>query len=108
MATNSNQRGDKSMRKMGDVLSGLMARRGYAQVQTAEDLQSAWQAAAGEKLAKNSRAGKVARGKLEVLVNNSAVIQAISFTKQQIIQKLQEALPNHGIEDLKVKVGNID
>ncbi|MFI4876955.1 MAG: DUF721 domain-containing protein [Blastopirellula sp. JB062] len=93
---------------MGDLVAGLMARSGYAQVQSADALQTAWVEAAGEEFAAHSRAGNVNRGKLEVWVENSAISQAISFQKREILKHLQQALPDRRIEEIRIKVGRID
>ncbi|MCC9606756.1 DUF721 domain-containing protein [Blastopirellula sp. JC732] len=93
---------------MGDLVAGLMARSGYAQVQSADALQEAWAKAAGEEVAAHSRAGNVNRGKLEVWVENSAISQAISFQKREILKQLQNILPDRRIEEIRIKVGRIN
>lgn len=103
-----NNRQPGKVQSIGGTLAQLMAKKGYAQVQTADACQKAWQVAAGEQLAKHSLAGNVTRGALLVMVSNSAVSQAISFQKSQILKSLQNQLPDHNITDLKIKVGRID
>jgi len=93
---------------MQQMLAQLMVKKGYAQVQTASACQDAWKKVAGEQLARHSQAGNVSRGALLVIVSNSAVSQAISFQKTQIVRQLQQELPDHGITELKIKVGRID
>ncbi|TWT38445.1 hypothetical protein Enr8_01370 [Blastopirellula retiformator] len=92
---------------MGDLVAGLMARSGYGQVQSADALQEAWIQAAGEEFAAHSRAGNVNRGKLEVWVENSAISQAISFQKREILKQLQNIVPDRRIEEIRIKVGRI-
>jgi predicted nucleic acid-binding Zn ribbon protein len=93
---------------MGDVLSELMSRRGYAQVQSIAGCAGAWQDAAGTHFARHSRAGHVRRGVLEVIVRNSAVLQELSFQKKQIVQRLAELAPERRIRDVRFRVGEID
>jgi len=95
-------------KRMADVLSGLMARKGYARVLSAGALQSAWQQAAGERLAGHSRPGVVSRGVLEVLVRCSAVLQELTFAKTKIVKQLRETCPNEHIRDVKFRVGAIE
>jgi predicted nucleic acid-binding Zn ribbon protein len=94
--------------KISEVLSGLLARRGYAQVQLASDYGQAWQEAAGEQFALHSRPGIVRRGVLEVAVRNSAVLQELTFRKKHLLQQLDRLLPQQNIRDLRFRVAAID
>jgi predicted nucleic acid-binding Zn ribbon protein len=93
---------------MGDVLSQLLARRGYAQVQSAAGCQAAWQEAAGQRLAGHTRAGNVRRGVLEVTVANSAALHELSFVKAKLLKSLAQLAPEQKIRDLRFRVGAID
>ena len=93
---------------IAEVLSELMARRGFARVRSAEALENAWREAAGELLAGYSRAGEVRRGKLEVIVANSTLAQELTFQKSAIVKRLAERLPDQRIRDLRFRVGPID
>ena len=63
------------------MLSELMARRGYARVQSAEAYEAAWREAAGPLVAKYSRVGGLRRGTLEVVVANSTLDAGIGFSE---------------------------
>lgn len=93
---------------IGDVLGELISRRGYARVEAGEAFFAAWQTAAGESIARFTRAGGVKRGVLEVLVANSALVQELTFQKTGLLTKLRQALPQEKIKDLRFKVGRID
>src|SRR3954454_21058509 len=71
---------------MRDVMSQLLAKRGYAQVQTAAGCTAAWREAVGDKLASDTRPGNVRRGVLEVLVRNSVSAQELGFLKSKIVK----------------------
>ena len=92
-------------RKIADVLSEMMARRGYAREQSSLELAEAWQEAAGELIARHSRVGLVRQGKLEVTVTHSAVVQELTFQKAAILARLRERLPREHIADLRFRVG---
>jgi predicted nucleic acid-binding Zn ribbon protein len=92
-------------KKIGDVVAQLLARRGYAQVQSAAAFEDAWRQAAGERYAAQTRCGHVRRGTLEVTCANSAVIQELTFQKTALLTKLTELAPEQKIKDLKFKVG---
>jgi predicted nucleic acid-binding Zn ribbon protein len=92
-------------RHIGDVLSQLIARRGYARVQSAGAFAEAWSQAAGERLAKCTRAVAVKRGVLEVLVGSSTLAQELGFEKKNLVKKLTGLLPDEKIRDVRFKVG---
>jgi predicted nucleic acid-binding Zn ribbon protein len=93
--------------RIGEILSELMARRGYARVQSGDACADAWRAAAGQETARHSRATQARRGVLDVLVSNSTMAQEIGFRKADLINRLAELLPDENIRDLKLRVGPI-
>ena len=99
---------NRGPQKMADVIAGLMARRGYAQIKTSGACAEAWQQAAGANLGQHSRAGNVRRGVLEVMVRNSAVLQELTFNKEQLLAHLADLLPDQKIAELRFRVGQID
>ena len=93
---------------MGDVMSQLLARRGYAQVQSAASCEAAWRAAVGDKLAAHTRPGNIRRGVLEVLVASSAIVQELSFLKAKVVKQLAQLAPDQKIRDVRFRVGPLD
>jgi predicted nucleic acid-binding Zn ribbon protein len=93
---------------MRDVLSQLLAKKGYAQVQTANACDAAWREAVGKKLAADTRPGNVSRGVLEVLVRNSVAAHELGFLKTKIVKMLTKLIPEQQIRDLRFRVGTID
>jgi len=96
----------KPPQAMKDVMSSLLAKRGYAQTQVAGDLKRVWQEAAGPTFAKHTRPGNIRRGVLEVFVRSSTVMQQLAFQKKSILKKLQKAADLQ-IKDLKFRIGEI-
>jgi len=92
---------------IGDVLSELMARRGYARVQSAANYGAAWREAAGPLAAQYTRPGQLRRGTLEVVVANSTLVQELGFQKHKLLKSLAALLPDEGIKNLRFRVGNI-
>lgn len=92
-------------RNIADVLSEMMARRGYARDQSRADLAEAWREAAGSLVAEHSRVGLVRRHVLEVTVTHSALVQELTFQKGAILTRLRELAPQEGIADLRFRVG---
>jgi predicted nucleic acid-binding Zn ribbon protein len=93
---------------IGNVLSELMARRGYGRIQSAETYEEAWRQAAGPMLAKYTRVGPLRRGTLEIMVANSTLVQELGFQKQKLLEALAKALPDEGIKNLRFRTGNVD
>jgi predicted nucleic acid-binding Zn ribbon protein len=94
-------------RRIGDIMSELLARRGYAREQSADRYSNAWRQAAGEPLASCSRATQVRRGVLEVWVSDSTMVQEIGFQKAALLGRLAESLPEEKIRDLKLRLGSL-
>lgn len=102
------QRYMRGPQRIAEVVSSLLARRGYAQVKSTAECSAAWQHAAGKELGQHSRAGSVKRGVLEVTVRNSAVLQELTFRKKQLLKRLTELAPERKIRELRFRVGAID
>jgi predicted nucleic acid-binding Zn ribbon protein len=92
---------------IGDVLSELMARRGFARVQSSAHYESAWREAAGPVVSQYTRVGQLRRGALEIIVANSTLIQELGFQKSDLLQSLAKLLPDEGIKNLRFRVGRI-
>ena len=88
-----------------DIVSDLMARKGYAQQKTASASQEAWYAIVDDHYAKHTLPGKIRRGVFDVQVRNSTVMQELAFDKSRLIQQLQKELPDHNISDVRFRVG---
>jgi hypothetical protein len=97
-----------SPKPMRTVLSQLLAKRGYAQVQSAACTDAAWREAVGVKLAADSRAGNVRRGILNVLVRDSVTLQELSFVKTKAMRVLAQLIPEQQIRDVRFRVGAMD
>lgn len=94
-------------KQIGSILAELMARRGYARVESAKAYDRAWQRAAGPLAAEYSRVGSLRRGTLEVIVAHSTLVQELVFQKPHLLKALTESLPDEGIENIRFRVGTI-
>jgi predicted nucleic acid-binding Zn ribbon protein len=97
----------KGPETIGNILSELMARRGFARIRSAEALETAWRRAAGPLAARYTRVGTIRRGVLEITVANSTLVQELGYQKDEILAALQELLPDEGIKCLRFRAGNI-
>lgn len=90
-----------------EVLSELAARRGFGRVHSTEVFDRAWRAAAGPLIADHTRVGPLRRGRLEVIVANSTLVQELTFDRADILKRLNQQLPNAKLTDLRFRVGPV-
>ena len=93
--------------KIADALGELLARRGFARVQSTAALETAWQQIAGDTLAPHTRLSGLKRGKLEIQIANSVLLQEVSYRKTELLQQMIAAAPDAGIRDLRFSVGPV-
>ena len=93
---------------MSDLVSKLMARKGYGQLAAHEALNEHWETIVGKRLGKHSRVVHVSRGTVQILVENSAVLQELVFQKKKILTKLKQAFTKQEIVEVKFRIGAID
>ena len=95
-----------------DVIATVMAKQGYAAVKGIGAVAQAWGDVANRVLgdaaiARQTCAGAVKRGVLEVTVANHVVMQEINFLRPGLTKAIQEAMPDARITSLRFKVGRI-
>ena len=94
--------------RIADVVSRLLARRGYAQVESVERLQKTWSGIVGVKLAEHSRPAGLKRGVLEIIVRSSVTLQELTFQKRQLLRELQRSESGEQVRDLRFRVAVLD
>jgi len=92
---------------IGEIVAEIIARRGLARQQADRQRDEAWREVVGEQLAAETRPGNVRRGRLEVIVADSSLLQELTFEKEKILAKLSERLPELGAKDLRFRVGPV-
>ena len=95
-------------RRIADAINQLLARRGYAQGRSADQLLAAWTKVAGDPLARHSRPGVLQRGVLEIVVRNSTVLQELTFQKDRMLKQLQAIEGKQVIRALRLRIGQLD
>ncbi len=90
------------------VMGELITKRGYGKPQSEGRLAEVWGAAVGPNFAPRSRAGKLWRGRLEVTVTSSVMMQELDHQKKRLIERLNELLPEAGVKDLRFRVGRMN
>ena len=86
------QRFRRRPKRSADIISQMMARQGYAQNKSNDELNEAWEVAVGPTLVKNTKAGRMNKGVLEVHVASSAAMNRLSFEKQKLLSAMQQQL----------------
>ena len=95
-------------KRAADVVADIVQRRGYARQRTAAAWEQAWKDAAGDYWRKFTRAAKVQRGVLEVIVANSLVAQELGFEKERLLASVRAAAPQLCIRDIRFRIGPVE
>lgn len=86
-------------------MSELIALRGYARPGGDEQLQAAWRAAAGQTIARQTRAVAIRRGVLHVSVAHAPLLSELAgFHRQALVARLGEMHADLKIRDVKFKL----
>ncbi len=94
---------------LGEILGRLFASRGYGRLQAVGELDSAWLAAAGLEVARQTKVGGVRSGILNVTVAHSSLLDELSqFQKADLLATLRREAPGTPIHDIRFRVGPID
>ena len=91
--------------RISHVVNRLARRRGYFQDLTDSNWSEVWLNAAGSRLAKMTRVGRLRRGVLEIYVENSTTLQELAFEKSRLLKKMRLAMPEARLDDLKFRLG---
>ena len=97
----------KQPKPINKIVAQVMLKGGYGRQIAGNQLGTAWSEAAGQLLARDTRPGNIRRGSLQVTAKNSIVRQELTYVKEEILKKLQTAVPELDIRDLRVQIGKI-
>jgi hypothetical protein len=70
--------------------------------------QDVWQEIVGSQFANCSRPANLRQGVLEIVVNNSTVLQELTFRKKELLEQMRDQLPEQRITALRLRVGVIE
>lgn len=102
------QRYFRRPKKPADILAKLMARKGYAQTESSNDLEDTWNRVVGPKWQSKTKVGNISRGILEVFVVSAAVNQQLGFQKRKLLAELKGQLPQNKITDIRFRIGHVN
>ncbi len=101
------RRPERRPKSSAQLISRLIARRGFSQIESNEELRTAWNEIVPRELVAKTQATVIKRGTLQVVANSSAAIQQLTFTQKELLRRMQEKLPQAGIRALKFRTGRI-
>ena len=100
---------DQGPERISEILSRLFTARGWGRRQERMRLEQAWVEVAGEQIAKQTRAGAIKRGVLEIEVGNSTLLQELAgFHKRRLLEALKRKLTGVFLKDLRFRAGVVD
>ncbi|MEL6109810.1 MAG: DUF721 domain-containing protein [Planctomycetota bacterium] len=94
----------RRIQSIGSLVSQLISRRGYAQIEATNQFQTVVESVVGQGLAGHVTVGKLRRGVLAVFADDSVVVQELMFQKQSILTRIEKELPEANVTDLRFKV----
>ncbi len=92
-------------KKARDVINQLLARSGYGQQKSSDQIEEHWLAVIDKRWHAKTKVGKIRNGILEIHVANSTTVQHLNFQKQKLLKQLQSRIKNN-LTDIRFKVGN--
>lgn len=92
-------------KRVNQVISQLMARKGFNQVESLQQIQSIWESLLGGRLKGMSLATGIRGGKLIVVVKNAVVNQELSFNKSDLLQKIKNSPIGNRVTDIRFRIG---
>lgn len=102
------QRFQRRAKTASELINYLLSRKGFIQTQSKTELADGWRVAAGQKWQSKTMVGNLRRGVLEIVVESSAAHQQLKFIKKQLLNSMQNQLPQNKIRDIRFRIGNIN
>lgn len=95
----------REAKKLGDVLSQVIAMRGIGRIRGDRQLADAWKSVTDPEVAAGSRPTIFKNGVLQILVTSSTLLgELVSFHKSVILARLKSEHPDLKVRDLKFKL----
>jgi len=94
-------------KKAVDIVTSLMARKGYGQQLATSELQQAWANLIPPAWQTQTRIGNFKRGVLEIIISTSNLRQRLEFDKNNLLKQLQQQLPQNQIKEIRFRIGNL-
>jgi hypothetical protein len=95
-------------KRAADIMAAVLQRRGYGRIMENEELASRWAAAVDPRLGPLTRAVRIHRRRLEVIVANSTVMNELAFAKAAILSRFNEKAGPSPLADIRFRIGAVE
>mmetsp|Transcript_3101 Transcript_3101/g.1817 ORF Transcript_3101/g.1817 Transcript_3101/m.1817 type:complete len:107 (+) Transcript_3101:5609-5929(+) len=96
---------NKNFFHVGDVINNIVSKYRYGTEAQMLKLWEIWENAVGKIIAENTKPAAFKGNLLIVHVNNSAVLQQLRFLKEDMITKLNNALKEDIVKNIRFRIG---
>ncbi|NNF98455.1 MAG: DUF721 domain-containing protein [Desulfobacteraceae bacterium] len=100
-------RRNSDLTPLGDILDTVVSRYQRRPEGKLSNIWDEWEGAVGRIIAENARPSAFKGDLLLVNVSNSTWLQQLRFLKQEMLQKLNDALGQESVRDIRFKIGPI-
>lgn len=104
---NNDGKKKRGLTPIGNILSGSLPTLRSEGDAGMTKVWSIWESAVGNDIAENARPEAFKGGTLLVHVTNSTWLQHLGFLKKEMAQKINAALGQEVVTELKFKIGNL-
>jgi hypothetical protein len=91
-----------------EMIAAVMSRRSYGRILSMQRINDALHEAVGDRMARFVQAAHLRRGRLDVVVGNSVMLQELTYQHADILARLGRALPDEHVSDLRFRLGQVD
>ncbi|MEC9091240.1 MAG: DUF721 domain-containing protein [Planctomycetota bacterium] len=99
------QRYRRKPKTANELVGRLLARSGYSQNQSQEQIKKIWEKTVGDQMKNKTRAVGIKGGNLTVLVESAIVNQEITYQKKELLEKIKRTTIGEKIKNIKFKIG---
>lgn len=102
------RRGSSGPKSLAEVLGELAADAGFAKVLSSAQFEAAWKEIVGPDIAAHTAISLPRRGRVDILVEHSVLLQELSFRKEELLSALRRKLPGKPISEIRFRLGKVD
>ncbi|WP_456433052.1 DciA family protein [Thermosulfuriphilus sp.] len=96
------------MDTIGGILSGLWSSQGWQQRLASRRIWEVWEEAVGREVARRARPESFVRGRLTVVVENSAWMHQLQLQSLRIKKALAKALKEELVKEIRFRLGPVE
>ncbi|MCS7237507.1 MAG: DUF721 domain-containing protein [Thermoguttaceae bacterium] len=101
------RRGSGGPKSLAEILGELAAEAGFGRVLASAECEAAWKRVVGPEIAAQTAVTLPRRGRMDVLVEHSVLLQELSFRKEELLSALKRELPGRTIRELRFRLGTV-